>query len=244
MYQQHPFYRELRDRDGMVNLEVKAQKSLQFITGMDNFLTLWGRPFVLTSQLYYKRLWDLNPYEVDNVRIRYYAENNATGYAYGADLRINGEFIPGTQSWFSISYLKTEENISDDGRGLIRRPSDQRLNFGIYFEDHMPNDPTLRVYLNLNIGSGFPFGPPGDEQLRSVFSGDEYYRADLGLSKSFFLNQEKFLKALWLRIEVLNALAADNTISYTWIEDVNGTSFAIPNSLSARYFNFKVSVNF
>jgi hypothetical protein len=105
----------------------------------------------------------------------------------------------------------------------------------------MPNDPSLRVYLNLIFGSGYPFGPPGDQRLRNVFSGDEYYRADLGLSKVFFFERGYF-KELVIRAEVLNALAADNTLSYTWIEDVNGASFAIPNSLSARFLNFKVAI--
>jgi hypothetical protein len=198
----------------------------------------------MTVQGYYKDLRELNPYEVDNVRIRYFAENISAGYATGADFRINGEFIPGTQSWFSVGYLKTKENIEGDDRGLIRRPSDQHINLGVYFEDHIPNDPSLRIYLNMVFGSGYPFGPPGSEQYRNVFSGDEYYRVDLGFSKSFALKKSNLLDLLWIRLEILNALGADNTISYSWIQDVNGTSFAVPNSLSARYFNLKSTLAF
>lgn len=237
-YQQPPFYRELRNRRGVINRSVLAQKSIHLIGGMDQFLTFWGRPFVLTTQAYYKYLYDLTPYEIDNVRLRYYASNNSTGYTAGIDTRINGEFIKGTQSWFSLGYLRSMENIRGDDRGNIRRPLDQRINLGVYFEDHMPMDSTLRIYVNLVFGSGYPVGPPNNAELRNVFSGDEYYRADLGISKDFYFI-EKGVDRLVVRLEVLNALAADNTLSYTWIEDVTGTSFAIPNSLSARFFNVK-----
>ncbi|MFY0686290.1 MAG: TonB-dependent receptor plug domain-containing protein [Cyclobacteriaceae bacterium] len=243
LYQQHPFYREMRDRSGEINMEVRAQKSMHVIGGLDQFHTFWNRPFVFTTQLYYKRIWDINPYEIDNVRLRYFADNMAAGYAYGGDFRINGEFIEGTQSWFSIGYLKTEEDLAGDGLGLIRRPTDQRLMLGAFFEDHMPRDPSWRVYLNLLLASGFPFGPPGNVQYRNAFQGDEYYRADIGLSKEIGL-KSKMLNQLSIRLEVLNAFAADNTISYTWINDVHNNSFAIPNSLSARYFNLKIMTSF
>ena len=242
-YHQHPQYREFRNREGEINKDVSAQKSLQLITGIDRFLTLWGRPFIFTTQAYYKYLWDLNPYEIDNVRIRYYADNIAIGYATGLDVRINGEFIAGTQSWFSLGLLKTMEDIENDENGYQRRPSDQRITIGAFFEDHLPNDPSLRVYLNLNFGSGYPFGPPNNSTYRNAFSGDEYYRVDLGLTKIIPISNLNFLKNIILRLEVLNILEADNTISYHWIEDVNGNNLAIPNSLSARYFNLKIMCN-
>jgi hypothetical protein len=242
-YHQHPQYREFRNREGEINKDVSAQKSLQLITGIDRFLTLWGRPFIFTTQAYYKYLWDLNPYEIDNVRIRYYADNIAIGYATGLDVRINGEFIAGTQSWFSLGLLKTMEDIENDENGYQRRPSDQRITIGAFFEDHLPNDPSLRVYLNLNFGSGYPFGPPNNSAYRNAFSGDEYYRVDLGLTKIIPISNLNFLKNIILRLEILNILEADNTISYHWIEDVNGNNLAIPNSLSARYFNLKIMCN-
>ena len=242
-YHQHPQYREFRNREGEINKGVTAQKSLQFITGIDRFLTLWGRPFIFTTQAYYKYLWDLNPYEIDNVRIRYYADNIAKGYASGLDIRINGEFIAGTQSWFSLGLLKTMEDIENDENGYQRRPSDQRITMGAFFEDHLPNDPSLRVYLNLNFGSGYPFGPPNNNVYRNAFSGDEYYRIDMGLTKILPMSNSFFVKNIIFRLEVLNVLEADNTISYQWIEDVNGNNLAIPNSLSARYFNLKIMCN-
>ncbi len=242
-YHQHPQYREFRNREGEINKGVTAQKSLQFITGIDRFLTLWGRPFIFTTQAYYKHLWDLNPYEIDNVRIRYYADNIAKGYASGLDIRINGEFIAGTQSWFSLGLLKTMEDIENDENSYQRRPSDQRITMGAFFEDHLPNDPSLRVYLNLNFGSGYPFGPPNNNVYRNAFSGDEYYRIDMGLTKILPMSNSFFVKNIIFRLEVLNVLEADNTISYQWIEDVNGNNLAIPNSLSARYFNLKIMCN-
>lgn len=242
-YHQFPFYRELRTQDGLIRQNPKAQKSIHFIGGVERGFSMWGRPFSFNTELYYKRLFDLVPYDIDNTRLRYLDQNNAFGYAAGIDFRVNGEFIQGTQSWFSLGLLKTEENVVGDEQGFVRRPSDQHINLAVYFEDHMPNDPTLRIYLNMVYGSGFPTGPPGELSVRNRFSGDEYYRADIGLSKQFFLNATPF-KVFWLRLEVLNALGADNTLSYSWIDDVNGNQFAIPNSLSARFLNIKFSAEF
>lgn len=269
-YQQPPFYRELRDGDGNIQDNVYAQKSIHYIAGVTRIFYMWGRPFLFNSDAYYKKLYDLIPYDVDNVRIRYDPSKKAEGYAAGFDFRVNGEFIKGTQSWFSIGFLKSVEDIvgdqytlyfdeegeeipaylaTDDNVdetqtidiGNLRRPTDQRVNLAVYFEDHMPRDPSLRVHLNMVFGSGYPFGPPKSVRYRNAFSGDEYYRVDLGLSKIFEREKTKILPSIILRVELLNALAADNTLSYTWIEDVNGNNFAIPNSLSARFLNIKLS---
>ncbi|WP_420581621.1 TonB-dependent receptor [Reichenbachiella sp.] len=245
LYQQHPFYRELRNREGEINPEVKAQSSLHVVGGMDHFFQAWGRPFKLTTDLYYKHLWDVNPYDVDNIKIRYFATNQAKAYAYGADFRINGEFIEGTESWFSLGLLKTMEDLQE-GEGFIRRPSDQLVNLGIFFQDHIPNDPSIKVSVNMLFGSGLPFGPPRNDTYRNKFSGDEYYRLDLGFSKSFEFENDKTLtpNTLWIGLEVLNALGAENTISYTWIQDVVGNQFAVPNTLSARFLNVRVIAKF
>jgi hypothetical protein len=242
-YQQFPFYRELRDFEGNLRENVGPQRSVHFIGSMERILTLWGRPFYFTSEAYYKYLYDMIPYDIDNVRLRYFAENDAFGYAAGLDFRINGEFIPGTQSWFSLGLLKTGENITGDDKNYIRRPTDQHINMAIFFEDHMAGDPTLRINLNLVYGSGYPVGPPNDLRSRNVFNGDAYYRVDIALSKQFVLTERK-AKNIWLRAEILNALGADNTLSYSWIQDFNGNQFAVPNSLSARFLNLKVSVDF
>ena len=243
-YSQPPFYRELRDQSGNILDDVKAQQSIHVIGAMERVITWWNRPFLFTAEGYYKRMTNVIAYDIDNVRLRYFANNNASAYAYGFDFRINGEFIKGTQSWFSLGILKTREDIAEDVKGYIRRPSDQNVNLAFYFEDHMPNDPTLRVYVNTVIGSGYPLGPPNEINARNIFAGDEYYRVDMGLSKSFELNNYKYLKTLWLRFEILNVLAADNTLSYSWIQDVTGTQLAIPNSLSARFLNFRISADF
>lgn len=270
LYQQPPFYRELRGRDGDIRDQVYAQKSLHLIAGMTHLFRMWGRPFLFSTDIYHKQLWDLIPYDIDNVRLRYFPDQTAVGFARGIDFRIHGEFVKGTQSWFSLGFLQTQEDISGDtftkyldadGNeifpdafnrhliedevteevGFVRRPMDQRINLAAYFEDHMPGDPTIRVYLNMVFGSGYPFGPPESSRYRNAFSGDEYYRADIGLSKRFDMSINQFFTKLWVRAEVLNALGADNTLSYSWIEDVNGAQFAIPNSLSARFLNIKLT---
>ncbi len=243
-YSQAPFYRELRDLSGEIQDGVQGQKSIHAILAMERVLSWWNRPFLLSVEGYYKSLTDVIPYDIDNVRLRYFANNNAEARAYGMDFRINGEFIKGTQSWFSLGFLKTEEDIAEDDKSYIRRPTDQNINLAFYFEDHLPNDPTLRVYVNTVFGSGFPLGPPNDINARNIFSGDEYYRIDLGLSKSFEIKNHNYLKKWWLRLEILNALGADNTLSYSWIQDITGAQLAIPNSLSARFLNLKVSVDF
>ena len=243
LYAQPAFYRELRNRNGDIVDNLESQKSWHFILGVEQGLNIGRRQFRLTGEVYWKEMWDVVPYDVENIRLRYFANNDATAVARGIDFRINGEFISGTQSWFSVGLLETNENILGDGRAEIRRPTDQRLNIGAYFEDHIPKDPTVRVYLNMNVGSGYPFGPPNVPDLRNAFSGDEYYRVDLGLSKELRTSHFFGTSAL-IRIELLNALGADNTLSYIWIEDVNGASFAVPNSLSARFLNIKLTSKF
>ncbi|MEM9339642.1 MAG: carboxypeptidase-like regulatory domain-containing protein [Bacteroidota bacterium] len=243
-YSQPPFYREFRDLDGNIRNDLVAQKSSHIILGMERLFNWWNRPFLFTAEGYYKVLDDVIPYDIDNVRLRYFADNNAKAFAYGFDFRLNGEFIPDTQSWFSLGILKTREDLEEDNRGYIRRPTDQHINLAFFFEDHMPNDPSVRVYVNTVFGSGFPLGPPNEIDARNIFSGDEYFRVDMGFSKSFELKNNKYLKTLWLRAEVLNALGADNTLSYSWIQDINGGQLAIPNSLSARFLNIRVSADF
>lgn len=243
-YSQTPFYREFRDLDGNIRDNVKAQQSTHLILAMERLFEWWGRPFLLTTEGYYKKMENIIPYDIDNVRIRYFAENNADAFAYGFDFRLNGEFIRGSQSWFSLGILKTMEDIEEDNRTNIRRPSDQRINLAFFFEDHMPNDPSVRVYVNSIFGSGYPLGPPNEINARNIFSGDEFFRVDIGFSKSLQLRKNKYLKVLWLRVEILNALGADNTLSYSWIRDISGNQLAIPNSLSARFLNFRISADF
>ncbi|MDX1470755.1 MAG: TonB-dependent receptor plug domain-containing protein [Flavobacteriaceae bacterium] len=251
LYVQPPFYRELRDSTGTVRPEVEAQKSIHIVLGNEYSFKMWDRPFKLVSEIYYKNLWDVNPYTLENVRIRYRARNNAKAYAYGLDLRLNGEFVPGTESWFSFGYLKTEENIDD--RGYIPRPTDQRLKFGILFQDYVPRIPDLKMYLNLIYNTGVPGGSPSyadpyiyQNRLR------DYKRADLGISyvlvdrnKVYESGWKKPFKELTLGFEIFNMFDVQNSITNTWVRDVySKRQFAIPNYLTPRVFNVRVSAAF
>lgn len=251
IYYQPPFYRELRDSSGVVNPNVKAQKSLHIVLGNEYSFKMWDRPFKLVSEAYYKHLTDVNPYTLENVRIRYRANNNAKAYAYGLDLRLNGQFVPGTESWFSFGYLKTEENI--ENRGYIARPTDQRLKFGVLFQDYVPNIPELKVYLNLVYNTGVPGGSPSyadpyDYQNRLR----DYKRADVGFSyvivdgnKSYNAKWKNAFKELTIGVEVFNMFDVQNSITNTWVRDVySKRQYAIPNYLSPRVFNVRMSMKF
>lgn len=251
MYYQPPFYRELRDSSGVVQPDVKAQKSVHFVLGNEYSFELWDRPFKLVSEAYYKSLSDVNPYTLENVRIRYRAKNNAKAYAYGLDLRLNGEFVKGTESWFSFSYLKTEENIED--RGYIARPTDQRLKFGVLFQDYVPSIPDLKMYLNLVYNTGVPGGSPSyadpyDYQNRLR----DYKRADLGISyvlvdqnKTYNSNWKRHFKELTIGFEIFNMFDVQNSITNTWVRDVySKRQYAIPNYLTPRVFNVRLSTRF
>lgn len=247
LYQQPPLYREFRNNQGEINPELKAQSSLHSIVGMDVNFSKWGRPFKLITELYYKNLWNVNPYDIENVRIRYYGENIARAYSAGIDFRLSGEFIPGDESWFSLGLLSTKEDLETDSRGYIPRPSDQRVNMAIFFQDHIPNVPTFKVHLRLLYSSGLPFSPPANPEYRNSFRGNEYQRIDIGFSKmiNFGIRKENsFLKSLWISVEVLNLTGHQNTISYYWVKDVNNKYYAVPNSLSQRFFNLKMNLNF
>ncbi len=252
VYQQPPFYRELRDSDGLVHPEVEAQKSVQIGMGTQYGFKLWQRPFTLLGETYYKNLQNVNPYSLEDVRIRYAAQNNASAYAYGAELRLNGAFVPGTESWFSLGYLKTEENI--DNQGYISRPTDQRLKVGILFQDYMPEVPDVKMYLNLTYNTGLPRGSPSyanpyeyQNRLR------DYKRADLGISYIFVGANKQFENNSFLRLfkelnggfEIFNLFNNQNSITNTWVRDVvNNQQFAVPNFMSGRILNVKIEMRF
>ena len=251
LYYQPPFYRELRDSSGTVQPNVKAQQSFHIVLGNEYSFQIWERPFKLVTEAYYKGMTDVNPYTLENVRIRYSANNNAKAYAYGLDLRINGEFVPGTESWFSFGYLKTEENI--DNRGYIARPTDQRLKFGALFQDYVPNMPDLKMYLNLVYNTGVPGGSPSyaDPYLYQLRLRD-YRRADLGISYQL-VNPEKTYDARWKKsvrelsigFEIYNMFNNQNSITNTWVRDVySKAQYAIPNYLTPRVFNVRLSARF
>jgi hypothetical protein len=250
IYQQPAFYRELRDRQGVVHPGVKAQSSFHFILGSDYAFKGWGgRPFKFITEIYYKYLWNVIPYDVDNVRLRYFGTNTAKAYAAGSDFRISGEFIKGVESWFNLGLLTTKEDVEGDNKGYIRRPTDQRVTASIFFQDHLPRNPSIKVYLNLVYGTGLPFGPPNSLNNRAALSGAQYKRVDIGFSKLLtFVNKDiskgKSFESVWISAEVLNLLGARNTISYMWITDVNSIQYAVPNTLSQRYLNIRMIAKF
>jgi hypothetical protein len=250
LYYQPPFYRELRNANGEVKPNVKAQQSIHYVIGNDYSFKMWKRPFKLVTEIYYKLLTDVNTYTLDNVRIRYAAQNNAVAYSGGLDMRLNGEFVPGTESWLSFGYLKTEENIN--GRGYIARPTDQRLKFAILFQDYVPNIPAFKMYLNLVYNTGLPGGSPSyADPYEFQFRLRDYRRADLGFSYVFTdrarAKEEghwlKKFKELSLGLEIFNLFNNQNAITNTWVRDADTKrQYGVPNYLTARVFSLKLNV--
>ncbi|PWJ42799.1 TonB-dependent receptor [Sediminitomix flava] len=246
IYHQPAFYREMRYPDGSLNENIKAQSSAHAILGFDYNFTQWGRPFKLIVESYYKYLWNLIPYEVDNVRLKYQGENNAIGHILGTDIRVSGEFIPGAESWLGLSILTAREKIEGVDKGWVRRPSDQRITFNMFFQDHLPNNPTIRMYLRAMYGSGLPYGIPGDIENRNAYSANtDYQRVDIGFSKIFeFKESDAFMESIWVGVEVLNLLGSNNNLSFTWVDTIDGFQVAVPNSLSQRFYNLKMILRY
>ena len=249
-YHQPPFYRELRDMDGVVNPNVKAQQSIHFVASNDYNFKMNNRPFKLVTELYYKSMNDVNTYTLENVRIRYRANNDATAYAQGLDMRLNGEFVPGTESWLSFGYMKTEEN--QNGRGNIARPTDQRLKFGILFQDYMPNLPSMKLYMNLVYNTGLPGGSPSYADVYTYQSRlRDYRRADVGFSYVLTEKNTERPDGHWLKrfedlslgFEIFNIFNNQNAITNTWVRDAyTKNQYGIPNYMTTRVFNLKLSV--
>jgi hypothetical protein len=194
---------------------------------------------------------------MDNLRIQYAAENLAGGYAVGLDLKIHGEFVPGSESWASLSLMKTREDIDGDEAGYYPRPTDQRFMAGIFFRDYLPNDPDYKVHLNLVYGTGLPFSPPGHERYDQVFRMHDYKRVDIGFSRIIRRRDTQLDKSpstgqgrnFWISAEIFNLLGVRNTISYLWVKTVSNQDniqgqFAVPNYLTGRRFNLRLSVKF
>jgi hypothetical protein len=266
-YYQPPFYKEMKRKDGSLNKNIDAQKSLHFVLGAEYDFMAWGRPFKYTADVYYKKLENLIPYKINNVRVDYLGENRAQGYAAGIDMKVNGEFVEGVESWASLSLMKTEEKmhndayINQDGEriepGYYPRPTDQRFTFSLFFQDYIPNFPTYKMLLSLHYGSRIPFYPPKSESRDQVFRMPEYKRVDIGFSKLIKGKKQdgeakgpfKYLESLWLGVEVFNLMNINNTISYQWIKTVGNQSgqsgeYAVPNYLTSRRFNLKLKMKF
>ncbi|MFN5943128.1 MAG: TonB-dependent receptor [Bacteroidota bacterium] len=268
-YAQPPLYREMRNLEGTLNTQLLAQKSMHAVLGYD-YNAHWGRrPLRITNEVYYKSLWDVVPYEYDNVRIRYFGKNNASAYAYGLETRFYGDLVKNATSWISVGLMKTAEDVNDDfytlknvsgidsaivRPGFIPRPSDQRLMLGMYYEDYLPNKESIKVHLNFMYGTGLPFGPPDQIRYSDTLRLPSYKRVDIGFSAQLFQRKQdahvpmaphKKINSAWLSLEVFNLLGIQNTLSYTWVQDQSsGKTYAVPNRLTSRLLNLKLIVKF
>lgn len=252
IYDQPAFYKELKDRNGVIYPNTKAQRSTQVVLGTDYIFKAWDRPFKFSSEMYYKYFSNLTPYQIENVRIRYLPDQQATGYATGLDMKVNGEFVSGVESWASLALMKTEEDVLNDGHGYVPRPTDQRFNFSVFFQDYFPGNPTWKMNLTAFYGSRLPTGPPNSKRYQDVFRIPPYRRVDIGFSKILISPDHKrfrnrafdHIKDMWVSLEVFNLLDISNTISYLWVANNAGDMFAVPNYLTRRKLNMKLTVKF
>ncbi|MCH8547214.1 MAG: TonB-dependent receptor, partial [Cryomorphaceae bacterium] len=257
-YHQPAFYREMRNLEGDINRDLRAQQAIHYVLGHDHVIEMWGRDFRLVTELYYKDLQNLVTYQMDNVRLRYSAENDASGYATGVDFRIHGEFVKGVTSWFSLSMMTIREKFDDFPElGYLPRPTDQFLNTSIFFQDNFPGDDSWKVSVTAMYGTGQPFQPPRALPSENIFRISHYRRVDLGIIKVLkepgktakwsFLNK---FKGATVGFDVFNLLGIRNTISYLWIREINSGSpdastarqYAVPNFLTNRLINLRLDV--
>ncbi len=255
VYYQTPFYKEMRDTttvDGIttvtLNKDIKSQRSIHFVLGCDYHFKMLGRPFKFTAEAYYKRLDNLIPYNIDNVRIVYYGENCASGYATGLDMKLFGEFVPGTDSWLTFSVMDTQEKIKDGD--WIPRPTNSRFSASLYFTDFFPGTDRWKMSLQGTYADGLPFGPPHTGREKHLFNAPAYKRVDIGMSYRLLNNEEniyrtgirRYLRNVWLGIDAFNLLDINNVNSYYWVRDINNNNYAVPNYLTGRQINFRVLV--
>lgn len=273
IYNQPPFYRELRRYDGTVNTQLKAQKSWQISGGFDySFSGLNGRPMRLTTEAYYKNMRDVVPYDIDNVRLRYFGENNAKAYAAGIEMRLFGELVKDAESWVSFGIMNTKEKIAGATfynykldslnrptdstlmkQGWVRRPTDRLITFGMFFQDYLSTNKNFKMYLNTLYGSNLPYNIPGSVKYRNALFIDPYIRIDIGFS-ALLLDSDKSKRRrhspfkdfenIWATLEIFNLIDRANTISYLLIKDFSNTTYSIPNRLTPRLLNLKLVARF
>jgi hypothetical protein len=250
-YHQAPFYREMRGFDGQLNTSLRAQEAWHALLGMDRYTVLWDRPFKFSSEAYLKTLDNLVPYLYDNMRSRYFAENSGRGFAWGWDNRINGQFIEGLESWFTLSVMQSKEQLSwtsptgnDTLSAWLRRPTDRRVQFAAVFQDELPSDPSVRINLSIIIGTGLPYYLDGPARYTTTPNAiPPYRRVDLGLSKT--LNQDSKinrwlgLSSSFISIDVFNLLDINNVIAYSWVKDLNNNRYGVPEYLTGRRLNLR-----
>ena len=258
-YFQSPFYKELRDTfknaDGDVevrlNDKIQSPRSWQLVVGADKYFSMWRRPFKFTYEIYGKYIDRLIPYTVDNVEILYEGENNGIGYVVGADVKLFGEFVPGSDSWISVGWLRARENIYGDGKGYMYSPNSRTYNVSLFFQDKFPNIDQLEVNLTLNFAGGFRYGKPGDIE-RDLYTSGSYTRADIGATYSLKQGRDKVmtkpvfrkLRGIGLSLDCLNLFAINNVSSYSWIKTADGHQCPVPNYLTGRQLNLKLRVDF
>lgn len=253
LYYQAPFFKELRDtttQNGItyasLNSKAKSQRSIHFIAGFDYRFRMNNRSFKFTAEAYYKALGNLVPYSVNNVKVVYYGSNESSGHAAGIDLKLYGEFVPGTDSWLSLSLMNTSMKLNGKS---IPLPTDQRYAINLFFTDYFPGTDRWKMSLKLALADGLPFSAPHQELESNVFRAPAYKRADIGLSYRLLNNEGKQrkhiqLRNVWLGAECLNLFGINNVNSYYWITDVTGGQYAVPNYLTGRQINFRVTVDF
>lgn len=267
-YHQPPFYRELRRYDGSVNTALKAQRSWQGVVGFDYNFAAFDRPLRLTTEAYYKHMTNVVPYDIDNVRLRYFGENNAKAYATGVEMRLFGELVKDAESWVSLGLMRTRENLTGDvytvyktdslnrpvdsstvEGGWFRRPTDRTITFGLFFQDYLATNKNFKVYINSLYGTNLPYNIPGSVRYRNALRIDPYIRVDIGFS-ALLMDSEKSNRRshspfrnfdnIWASLEIFNLIDRSNTISYQLIKDFSNNIFTLPNRLTPRLVNFKI----
>ena len=272
IYDQPPFYREYRRFDGSINTNLKAQKSWQAAGGFDYNFSTASRPLRFTTEAYYKNMWDVVPYDIDNVRLRYFGENKAKAYAAGIEMRLFGDIVKDAESWISLGIMRTRENINNDfyynykldslnqptdstltQGGWLRRPTDRLITFGMFFQDYLSTNKNIKMYLNTLYGSNLPYNIPNSVKYRNALTIDPYIRIDIGFSallmdsdksKRRSHNPFRDFENIWATLEVFNIIDRANTISYLLIKDFSNTTFTIPNRLTPRLLNAKLIARF
>ncbi len=258
LYYQSPLYKEYRmpvtgDNGNVtitLNKNIKAQQSIHFILGSDFTFRAFNRPFKLSAEAYYKKLNNLIPYEIDNLKLVYSGKNETEGYTYGLDMKLFGQFVPGTDSWLSFSLMKTNENLNGVN---VPRPTDQRYSFALFFTDYFPKFPKLKFSLRGIFSDGLPTTAPHSSRDKSYFRAPAYKRVDVGLSYALLsplgegeskTGLHRYFKSIWLGVDCFNLLDISNVSSYYWVTDVNDIQYAVPNYLTRRQFNVRLTVEF
>ena len=252
LYYQAPFYKELRDTTmingvtyALLNKKIRSQRSIHALASMSYRFSMMNRPFKFTAEAYYKAISRLVPYSVDNVKVTYYGDNETSGHAAGLDLKLFGEFVPGADSWLTLSVMNTSMKLNGKNVPL---PTDQRFALNLFFTDYFPGSTRWRMSLKLAYADGLPFSAPHQELTSTPFRAPAYKRADIGMSYRLFDNQDgsrsSIFRNVWLGLDCLNLFGINNVNSYYWITDISGQQYAVPNYLTGRQINAKISVEF